>query len=168
MEAAAGIYQTALAKEPMYNTGKVESQETILVLREILNWSTIFTCSFVSLNFLSSSNYVPVHFHQYPLLYNCAQIQFWNFANFTQKKEKKNFEVQLKFCSAADEMTELLFIAKQSFAEAESPCSYHLQIFHISECGNPYFRTPIDVERRSVVNKDIPDDSLAAGVPCKV
>uniref|UniRef100_A0A915EGT4 F-box domain-containing protein n=1 Tax=Ditylenchus dipsaci TaxID=166011 RepID=A0A915EGT4_9BILA len=82
-------------------------------------------------------------FQLYPLLYNCAQIEFSTFQRYGREVDLLSFlenipnerqnklVVQIKNLNDWDIVTELLFRAKQSFDAAESQCSYRLQFTFI-------------------------------------
>uniref|UniRef100_A0A915DZU7 F-box domain-containing protein n=1 Tax=Ditylenchus dipsaci TaxID=166011 RepID=A0A915DZU7_9BILA len=119
----------------------ITGQQSMAVLHEVISWSTMFSYSSSTLRLTGGFyGFVPFHFHLYPWLYNCALIKFFRFAtsdinlvtfleNIPKERQLK-MKVQLECLTAWDNITELVFKAKQSFAAAASPCSYHLQIFH--------------------------------------
>uniref|UniRef100_A0A915D193 FBD domain-containing protein n=1 Tax=Ditylenchus dipsaci TaxID=166011 RepID=A0A915D193_9BILA len=140
-----------LSISPLWNTSKclvevdTKGQESVAALQELLNFSTILSFNLLILKLIRVQRFVPVHFHLYPALYNCNIIQFVGFENYTEEvnllaflenvpKERQNkLKVQLKCLTAWNNMTELLSTVKQRFADAEAPCSYNLEIFHIKD-----------------------------------
>uniref|UniRef100_A0A915CT25 F-box domain-containing protein n=1 Tax=Ditylenchus dipsaci TaxID=166011 RepID=A0A915CT25_9BILA len=108
----------------------IEGREPMVVLREVLSWSTTSTGSSLTVKLIRASSFKSFHFHEYPWLYNCDLIQFSRFQSLVisidfliflenipkESKLKVQFQCSHRWDPAGtwDCMTELLLRAKQN------------------------------------------------------